>query len=114
MNQAIATLTLTRKASSTIAPNRFVTPLCAQAGADANAIGVARSTAAVGEPVAVDVHGTAVVEAGAAFADGATLKCNASGQAITWATSGARVAIALEAATAAGQLVEVLLLDNAA
>jgi hypothetical protein len=54
-----------------------------------------------------------VVEAGAAIAAGATVKSDATGRAITWAVSGAKVAVAMEAATAAGQFIEVRLIDNA-
>lgn len=112
--QNIALLALTVMATTAIAAERFVTPAGAQAGADANTLGVARSAAASGERVPVDVIGTAVVESGAAVAEGATLKSDASGRAITWATSGAKVAVALQAATAAGQFIEVLLIPNAA
>lgn len=112
--QSISILTLTIAATAAITANRFVNAIGAQVAADGNALGVARSAAAIGEQVAVDVLGTAVVESGAAFAKGATLKVDASGRAITWVTSGGRVAIALEAATAAGQFVEVMLIDNAA
>ena len=51
---------------------------------------------------------------GAAVAAGATVKSDASGRAITWASSGAKVGLALEAATAAGQMIEVLLVPNVA
>ena len=58
---------------------------------------------------------TAVKEhAGAAVAAGASLKSDASGRAITWVTSGAKIAIALDAATGAGQFIEVLLIPNVA
>jgi hypothetical protein len=56
----------------------------------------------------------AVVEAGAAISKGATVKSNAAGKAITWATSGAKVGIALEAAAGDGSFIEVLLIQNAA
>lgn len=107
-------LALTVMAASAIAANRFVTPAGAQAGADANTLGASRSAAASGEKLPVDVLGTAVVEAGAAVTAGATVKSDASGRAIPWATSGAKVGVALEAASAAGQLIEVLLVPNAA
>lgn len=114
-NQSIPILTLTRAAAGAIAANRFVTPAGAQAGADANAIGVARVAAAVaGEEIPVDVLGTTVVEAGGAIAAGATIKSDANGKAITWAVSGAKLAIALEAAGGDGQFIEVLLIPNAA
>ena len=111
---SIPILTLTRTAGGTIAAHRFVTPLAAQAGADANTLGVSRIAAVSGDKIMVDVLGTAVVEAGAAVADGASLKADASGRAITWATAGAKVAIALEAASAAGQFIEVALVPNIA
>lgn len=112
--QSIALLTLTAALAGTVAANRFVTPAGAQAGADANTLGVARSAGVASDKVSVDVLGTAIVEAGAAVSAGATLKSDASGRAITWVTSGAKVAVALEAASAAGQFIEVLLIPNAA
>lgn len=112
--QSISLLALAVLASATVTAERFVTPAGAPAGAGANTLGVARSGAASGERVTVDVMGTAVVEAGAAVAAGDTLKADASGRAITWATSGAKVAVALEAASSAGQFIEVLLIPNAA
>jgi hypothetical protein len=112
--QAFPILTLTRTLSGTVAANRFVTPSGAQAGADANTLGVARSGGVSGDKIPVDVLGTAVVEAGAAISEGATLETDASGRAVTWATSGPKVGIALEAAGAAGQFIEVLLIPNAA
>lgn len=102
-------------AAGAIAANRFVTPAGAQAAADANTLGVAASAAtAAGQRIPLIALGTAAVTAGAAIARGATLKVDAQGRAITWATAGARVAIALEAATAAGEIIEVLLVPNAA
>lgn len=100
--------------TTAVAANRFVTPAGAQAGADANTLGVARTAGAIGERVTADLMGTAVLEAGAAVAAGSTLKSDATGRAIVWATAGAKVALALEAATAAGQFIECLLIPNAA
>lgn len=112
--QNIAILSLPLTLSGTVAANRFVTAAGAQAGADANTFGVSRSSGVSTEKVTVDVLGTAVVESGAAVAVGATLKSDASGRGITWATSGAKVGLALESASAAGQLIEVLLIPNVA
>lgn len=113
--QSSPLLTLTVVAAGVIAADRFVTPAGAQAGADANTLGVARSAAAAaGDKVPVDVLGTSVVEAGAAIAAGASIKSDASGRAITWASAGARIAIALQAAGGAGEFIEVLLIPNAA
>lgn len=112
--QSIPVLTLTVVASGAIVANRFVTPLNDQAVADENTLGVSRTAAADGEACPVDVIGTTTVEAGAVVAAGASLKSDASGRAITWATSGAKVGIALSAAAAAGDLIEVLLVPNVA
>ncbi len=111
--QSTPILTLPIVAAGVIAAARFATPAGAQAGAGANTLGVNRFALAAGERGAVDALGTAVVEAGAAVSVNATIQSNASGQAITWA-SGAKVAVALSAATAAGQMIEVMLIPNAA
>jgi hypothetical protein len=114
-DQFRSALTLTVAAAGAIAARRFVTPAGAQAGADANTLGVAIAAAsAAGESVPVIVLGTAAVEAGAAISKGATIKSDAQGRAIPWATSGAKIGIALEAAGAAGEAIEVLLVPNAA
>lgn len=112
--QSIPLLTLTLLAGAVVAANRFVTSARIQTVADGNAIGVSRAAAASGAQMPVDVIGTTTVEAGAAFAAGATLKSDIDGKAITWVTAGGRLAVALEAAGAPGDLVEVLLIPNAA
>lgn len=112
--QAFPILTLPVVATGTIAHSRFVTAAGAQAGADANTLGVARSDAVSGDRIAVDVLGTALVESGAVIAANATLKADSSGRAIPWVTSGAKVALALQAAAGAGQFIEVLLMPNVA
>lgn len=112
--QSTPILSLTATLSGTVTARRFVTPAGAQAGADANTLGVARVAGVSGDKIAVDVLGTSIVEAGAAVSAGATLKTDSSGRAITWASSGAKVALALQAAGAAGDLIEVLLIPNVA
>lgn len=112
--QSIPLLTLTLALTGTVAANRFVKADGTQSVADANTFGVARTAGVSGDKVPVDVMGTAVVEAGAAVAAGATVKADASGRAITWASSGAKVGQALDVATAAGQMIEVLLIPNVA
>lgn len=109
----LPTLCLTIKASGTIAANRFVTPLGAQAGAGANSIGVTRVAAVANDFIPVDALGTAAVTAGGTVAIGDTLKSDADGKAILWATSGAKIAIALSAG-ASGDLIEALLIPNVA
>lgn len=106
-------LTLTVAATGTIAANRFITPGGAQAGAGENTLGVAATAAVSGNKIPAAILGTTTVESGAAVTAAATVKSDASGRAIDWATSGAKVGIALEAATAAGQFIEVLLIPNA-
>lgn len=112
--QNIAILSLTAVLTGTVSANRFVTPAGALSGADANALGVTRQAGVAADKVTLDVLGTAIVESGAAVAAGATLKSDATGRGITWVTSGARLGLALEAASAAGQMIEVLLIPNAA
>jgi|OM-RGC.v1.028822323 hypothetical protein len=112
--QSTPILSLPVTADGAIAAHRFVTPVGDQAVAGEYTLGVARTAAADATLVTVDVLGTTVVEAGAAINAGATLKSDADGKAITWATSGAKVAVALAAAAAEGDLIEVLLIPNAA
>lgn len=112
--QSISLLALPLLLSGAVSACRFVTPLGAQAGAGVNTLGVTRSDGATGASVTVDVLGTAIVEAGAAVTAGDTLKTDATGRGITWVTSGAKVAVALQAASAAGDFIEVLLVPNAA
>lgn len=100
--------------TTAVTANRFVTTAGALAGADANTLGVVRTTQAIGERGTVDIIGTAVLETGGVFAAMSTIKSDASGRAIVWATAGAKVAIALEPSTAAGQFVECLLVQNVA
>lgn len=111
--QSISLLALPVTLTGTVAANRFITIAGAQAGADAVTFGASRSAGVSGEKITVDLIGTTIIESGAAFAAGDTLKSDASGRGITWATSGAKTAKALKAATAAGQFVEALLLPNA-
>lgn len=112
--QAISLLSLTIVATVTLTAERFVTFAGAVPAADASVFGVVRQGAVSGDKVTVDVQGTAIVEAGAAITAGATLKVDSTGKVITWATSGAKVGIALQAASASGAFIEVLLTPIAA
>lgn len=112
--QSISLMTLAVVASGIVAQSRFITPTGAQAGADANALGVTRVAGVANDKIPTDVLGTATVEAGAAIAAGATVKSDASGRAITWASAGARLGVALEPAAGAGSFIEVMLIPNAA
>jgi len=64
---------------------------------------------AAGKPTGVMVGGVAKVAAGAAVAAGASVQSDATGRAITAAAADYVQGIALEAATAAGDLIAVLL-----
>ena len=109
----ISILTLTVAAAGAIAENRFVTQAGAYPAAAAKGFGVSRAAAAAaGELLAVDVHGTAVVEAGGAFVKDAALELDATGRVVTKA-AGVAVARAMEASAAAGAFVEVLLTPTA-
>lgn len=112
--QNISLLSLPVTLTGTVAADRFISPAGAYASADGNTLGVVRAGGDSGAKVTADVLGTAVVEAGAAVAAGATLKVDSTGRAITWVTSGAKVGLALQAASGAGVKIEVLLIPNVA
>lgn len=110
-------LELPYQAAGAIGAKRFVVLAAeqkvAQAGAGAEALGVARvgisaTEAARGKGTAVHVHGVIFVEAGAAIPLGAKVQSDAQGRAIV-AAGGAVVGKALEVAAAAGEYVPVLL-----
>src|SRR3982751_5102645 len=104
-------LPITVAATGNVTKRRFVTVAGVQAGAAARALGVSRTDGVAGDQLTVDVLGTAVVEAGAAVAAGAQVEADASARAITKA-AGVVLGHALEAAGAAGDFIEVLLIAN--
>lgn len=106
MRQAHLIHSYTVVASASVLKNRFVTAAGAHAGAGATAIGVCQMVAASGEAFAAGCIGSAVIEAGAAFAVGDWLESDASGRAIPF-VAGQKLAYALEAAAGAGSLAEV-------
>lgn len=111
----IALLTLTAIASATVAASRFVTTAGAYPAAGGIPLGVTRSNGVAGDPIPVDVLGTAIVEAGAAISADAPLMVTATGKVITHDGDGDKNAIgrALEAAAADGSFIEVLLVPTA-
>lgn len=109
--QNISVLRLNVIATANITARRFVTVAGAVAGAGVNALGVAFYGDVSGRSVPVDVLGTAIVESGTAVAKGAALQSDASGRAIT-KDAGATLGRALQAATAAGQFIEIVLIPN--
>ncbi len=115
MNGNISTLTLTVAAAGALVANRFITQAGAYPAAGARAHGVTRTgAAAAGDLVPVDVQGTAIAEAGAAITLDAPLMLDATGRVVPLAGTGKTpVGVAMEAAGAAGALVEVLLVPSA-
>lgn len=111
MSQFVSLLCLPVLAAGAIVAERFVSPAGTQTAAAGNALGVARSAAASGEVFPCDAIGTAIVEAGAAIALGAKVEADAQGRAVTQA-SGVTLGRALQAASAAGARIEVLLIAN--
>ncbi len=113
MTQSVSILALTVVANGAQSAHRFVGADLAEAVAAANAFGVTRTDAADGETVAVDVLGTAIVEAGGAIAAGAGVEVGANGKAVT-KSLGVTVARLAPGASASadGDLVEVVLIPN--
>ncbi len=95
-------------AAAPLAENRFVTTLGTVPAAGARVIGVGVQKAVAGEMIAATVIGTELVVAGGPVAKGAAVETDAEGRAVTMA-SGTKAGIALSAAAAAGEMIEVLL-----
>ena len=113
MRNGISLLAVAITATGAITSNRFVTAAGALTGAAGNAQGVAQSDAAIGAKVTATVIGTEVVETGAAIAAGALIESDATGRAITKAAGVTLGRLAPgEVATAAGQFVEIILIQN--
>lgn len=108
---SIPLMTLSVVATTALTQARAVTGLGALPAAAARCLGIARTSAAIGERVSVDVDGTAIAEAGAAVAIDAALELDASGRVVT-KSAGVTVGRALAASTAAGQMIEILLIAN--
>lgn len=85
----------------------------AVAGAGASAVGVLQNDPdAVDRAATVAIEGIVKVVAGAAFSLDAEIMSDASGRAITATSTNMILGTALEAATAAGQIVKVLFQKN--
>ena len=111
MTQKISILALPVIATAALTAERFATGLGATATAAGRALGVTQTSAAIGQIVAVDVVGTAVVTAGAAIAKDAAIEVGTAGKAVT-KSAGVTVGRALQAAAADGDRIEVLLIQN--
>ncbi len=111
---AISVLTLTVTAAAALTASRFCTAGGAVPAAGAACVGVTRTGGSAGDLVPVDVLGVTEVETGAAIAVGAAIEVDNQGRAITQSSGVrvARMAPGQAAATAAGQIVEVVLIPN--
>lgn len=107
--QAIPLLALTVVAGAALTEHRFATAAGAVCGAGGKALGLLHNDAASGDPVAVTVFGTAIMEAGAAIAADAYIQSDSLGRGVT-AVNGPVLARALEAASLAGDKIEVLVM----
>lgn len=118
MSSQNSTICTTLKASADLSANqyRFVEITAAQTVGACNAItdlaiGVLQNDPdAAGKPAAVAIFGTTKVVAGAAIAAGAKVAPTAAGKAQTAASTQVPRAIALDAAAADGDVIEILLL----
>lgn len=112
MTQKISLLTLAVVAAAALEAERVVSAAGNYATAGGNAFGVTNTKGAIGERVPVDVLGTTIATAGAAFSKDAYLEVGTSGKLIAQ-DEGVAVAQALQAAAADGDRVEVLWIPNA-
>jgi len=111
MKQNISIFDLSVVATAAIASNTFVASGGVTATAAGNALGVADTSATIGQAVKVAVLGTALVTAGGAIPAGSAVEVGVGGAAVVKA-AGVTVARALGTAVAAGDLIEVLLIAN--
>lgn len=116
-------ISITRKADADLSASRylFVVPTasngCALAGANSRALGVLQNKPKSGEAATVLTEGQTKVVAGGAFAIGDYVKSDAAGKAVQVAAEAAGtivelLGIALEAAGAAGDTVEIQLVHG--
>ncbi|MYH70835.1 MAG: DUF2190 family protein [Gammaproteobacteria bacterium] len=110
---AIPALALTIKTGEAVAARRFITIAGSYPANDGdNAVGVTRAPAASGEYTAVDVLGLVAVEASGAIAVGDAVMAEDDGRAKKLAGNEVAVARAFEAATAAGDIILVMMIPN--
>jgi hypothetical protein len=111
MSQNIALLTLTAVATAPLVTNRFVAAGGVPAVAGGNTLGVAHFGANPGQACPVTVLGTEITEAGGAIPAGSGVEVDALQRAVLHA-QGVKVGLALESANQAGDMIEVLLIQN--
>lgn len=108
--QNIGLLALTLTATAAISKHRFVNLAGTHAGAGLYAVGVSKFAGAIGDAVAYEVIGTAVVECGGTVTAGDIIQSDSVGRGIT-KTTGIGLARALESGTT-GKFIEVLLMGT--
>ena len=111
MTQSITLLSLPVLATAELSPERFITAAGTYAAPGGNALGTTRTQTLVDELTPVAVIGTAVVTAAGPLAIDDRIQVGADGKATVLA-GGTAVAVALQAASADGDRIEVLLLPN--
>lgn len=107
----MSVLTLSVVATAVLSRCRAVTAAGAVPAAGARCLGFTGFAAAVGERVSVGVMGTVIAETGGAFGIDAALELDSLGRVIV-RNSGFTVGHALAAATAAGSLVEIVVVQG--
>ena len=100
-------LTETVKAAGAIIKNRFVAYSGKQAAAAEAVLGVAVYDAAAGDAVAVETLGTLLVESGGVLVAGDAVAADAQGCAIKQAGEAVVVGRAMDAATAANEIIRI-------
>ncbi|MGH8758878.1 MAG: capsid cement protein [Burkholderiales bacterium] len=114
MQTNLAILTLTVIASATVSANRFVTQAGALPAAGGLPFGVTRTDGISGDPIPVDVLGTALVQAGGTITKDAPLMVTVEGKVIAHDLDGDKHAVARAMSDAVdGEVFEVLLLPSA-
>jgi hypothetical protein len=111
---SLSLMTLTVIAGAALAAGRCVKQDGTYPAAGGLSFGITRSDAAVGDPTPVDVHGTALAEAGAAFAVDVPLMVGTNGKVIAHDGAGAKHAIgrSMSASAGDGAQVEILLVPS--
>lgn len=108
----ISTLPITMTAAAVIAPFQAIGYDGNVASAAGKAAGLARTpAAAIGEHFLVDADGVLTGRAGAAIAAGADLEVGSAGKLVTL-SAGVKVATAMEAAAADGDLFKIRWIPN--
>lgn len=113
MNLAILTLSVV--AAAAVESARMVNQAGSYPAAGGLAFGATRSAGEIGDPVPVDVMGTAIATAGAAFAKDVAVMVGTDGKVIAHDGAAASIAVgrSMQAAAGDGDQVEILLVPHA-